>query len=202
MNRYLQLAALAIVFLLGVMMARSYYSDRTKKENTTEKATVLLEKIEEVSKLVSVEGQFSEVYDFKEYKSYDISMFRKKALVRVKAKVSAGYDLSKMAVHSDEATQTIRISNIPKIEILSIDHNLDYYDISEGTFNKFSEEDLNKINVRAKEFIESTAQESRLMEDARLQGNQVFELIRILVENSGWNLIIEDAPVVIDTLQN
>jgi len=185
------IGALIMTFLAGIFLTRSFYKKDTEAENSSEKVQVLLEKIEQVSKLISVEGHFSEVYDYKEYKSYDIAMFRKKALVRVKAKVSAGYDLGQMKVSSDQLTKTIKITNIPEIEILSIDHNLDYYDITEGSFNKFSEADLNKINERAKEFIRKTALESEIVQNAEIRGNKVFELIRYMVENAGWTLEIE-----------
>ena len=67
-----------------------------EKFRLTEQSQVLMEKIKTVAKLVTVEGYFSEVYDYQDYWNYDVSMFRKKALIRVKAKVSVGYDLSKM----------------------------------------------------------------------------------------------------------
>jgi hypothetical protein len=190
-KQILIVGALILTFLAGIFLTRSFYKEDIKTENSVEKVQVLLEKIEQVSKLISVEGHFSEVYDYKEYKSYDIAMFRKKALVRVKAKVAAGYDLGQMKVSSDELTKTIKISNIPDIEILAIDHDLDYYDITEGSFNKFSEADLNKINERAKEFIRKTALESEIVQDAEIRGNKVFELIRYMVENAGWTLEIE-----------
>ncbi|MBK9982670.1 MAG: DUF4230 domain-containing protein [Saprospiraceae bacterium] len=45
------------------------------------------------------------------------------------------------------------ISGMPPAEILSVDHDLDYYDLSEGFFNSFSTEDYNKINADAKDFV-------------------------------------------------
>jgi hypothetical protein len=200
-KQILIVGALILTFLAGIFLTRSFYKEDIKTENSVEKVQVLLEKIEQVSKLISVEGHFSEVYDYKEYKSYDIAMFRKKALVRVKAKVAAGYDLGQMKVSSDELTKTIKISNIPDIEILAIDHDLDYYDITEGSFNKFSEADLNKINERAKEFIRKTALESEIVQDAEIRGNKVFELIRYMVENAGWTLEIEQFEDAVPVLE-
>lgn len=194
MNKWLLIGGLILTFALGILVTRGFYAKTANENvNVSESSQVLLEKIEQVSKLVSVEGHFSEVYDYKEYKSYDIKMFRKKALVRVKAKVSAGYDLGQMKVTADDLTKTVTISNIPKIEILSIDHDLDYYDVSEGTFNKFSEADLNQINERAKDFIRKTAEESALIQNAEIRGNKVFELIRYLVEQGGWKLELVEA---------
>ncbi|MFK8101493.1 MAG: DUF4230 domain-containing protein [Saprospiraceae bacterium] len=154
----------------------------------TEQSEVLLEKIKTVSKLVTVEGYFSEVYDYKDYWGYDISPFRKKALMRVKAKVLVGYNLEKMTVVSLPKEKTIRIGNLPDPEIISIENDLDYYDISEGTFNSFSTADYNKLQQKAKDYIREHAERSDLKESAVKQGNQLLELIRFMVETSGWKL--------------
>ena len=147
-----------------------------------ESATVMLDKIEKVVKLVAVEGNISEIYDYKDYYSFDIAPFRKKALVRVTAKVSAGYNFEKMEVKIDEEARIITIINFPDAEILSIDHDLDYYDISQGTFNRFTTEDYNKINSRAKEFIAEKAKDSKLLDAAEEQKAELLDMISLLVK--------------------
>lgn len=158
---------------------------------------VLLERIKQVAKLVTVEGYFSEIYDYKDYYGYDLSLFRKKALIRVKAKVSVGYDLEKMKVTSDPTTQTIRLSGIPAAEILSIEHDLDYYDVQEGFFNEFSTEDYDKLNASAKEFIRKKALESDLVKTATTQRNSLLETMRFMTESMGWKLEVEGLPTVV-----
>ena len=162
-----------------------YTKDIVSKE---EQSQVLLEKIKSVAKLVTIEGYFSEVYDYKDYKGYDFSMFRKKALVRIKAKVSIGYDLSSMKLEAQPDSKRIIISNIPDPEIISIDHDLDYYDITEGTFNSFSEADYNQINRNAKEEIRKKAMGSDLFLAAEEQSNQLLDIIKFMVEGAGWTL--------------
>lgn len=157
-----------------------------------EDASILLEKIKSVTKLITVEGYFSEIYDYQDYYGYDLSIFRKKALIRVKAKVSVGYDLEKMKITSFPEKKTIVISEMPPPELLSIEHDLDYYDIQEGMFNAFSKDDYNKLNANAKDFIRQKAQESDLFDKADLQRNKMFEMIRLLVENAGWKLEISN----------
>ncbi|MBK6947525.1 MAG: DUF4230 domain-containing protein [Haliscomenobacter sp.] len=159
------------------------------KVKTEEDATVLLEKIQTVAKLVTVEGYFSELYNYKDYYAYDWWIFRKKAILRVKAKVSAGYDLSGLAFDVQPEQNLIVIRNIPDTpQIISIDHQLDYYDISEGTFNSFSETDYNKINKNAKTFIEEKARQSDLLPKAKEQGIEMLELIRFMAESAGWKV--------------
>ncbi len=175
----------------GIFWATRYYY--TLDLTTTEEQSVVLKnRIETVAKMVTVEGYFSEVYDYKSYWGYDFSPFRKKALVRVKAKVSVGYDLEQMKVETRSLEKKVIISNLPDPEILSIDHDLDYYDLSQGTFNAFSAEDYNKINSTAKDLIESKAKESDLFITADEQSNKMLEMIEYMVESAGWEL--EYAP--------
>ena len=182
-----------IIFLLALATAwwmgfKSSMFERYQEEN----AVVLLNRIEKVMKLVAVEGNISEVYDYKEYFSFDISPFRKKALVRVNAKVSAGYDFEKMTVTVDEDSRTIIVENFPEAEILSIDHDLDYYDISQGTFNRFTNEDYNMINSRAKQYVAEKAKDSELLQAAEEQKQELIDMLNLLVQAGGWKLKIEE----------
>jgi hypothetical protein len=140
---------------------------------------------------VTVEGQFSEIYDYENFYGYDLSVFRKKALVRVTAKVLVGYDLEKMKITSEPEKKVIRISEIPAAELLAIEHDLDYYDIQEGIFNSFTTADYNKINAAAKDFIQQKAQESELFDAARNQRDHLFDMMRFMVESAGWELKLE-----------
>lgn len=181
---------------MGIWTARTFGDFfKLKKE---EKATILLESIKNVSKLIAVEGYFSEIYDYKEYYGFDIFLFRKKALVRVKAKVSVGYDLEKMKVEARSAEKKIIIGPMPPPQILSIDHELDYYDITEGAFNGFTPEDYNKINKNAKDFIVARVKDSELFKKAEDQKMQVMNTIKALVESAGWEIKIDNGPWTID----
>lgn len=196
-NRFLLPLVLLLLFILGFLAARFFYVERPR-ESVEENAEVLLERIQKVAKLVTVEGYFTEVYDYKDYWGYDLPFLRKKALLRVKAKVSVGYDLERMRIDLRSGQRTILISNIPDPEILSIDHDIDYYDISEGTFNSFSEADYNRLNARAKQYIESRALDSDLMEQAAEQGNQLLEVIEFMAKSAGYQVQYVNSPGVYD----
>lgn len=176
--------------VLGFLVAKNYYQPSPQK--VEKEAAVLLEKIETVAKLVTVEGHFSELYNHKEYWRYDWPIFRKKALLRVQAKVSVGYDLSHMAIDIDQDSKLVTIRNIPaQPEIISIDHDLDYYDIRQGTFNSFTEADYNDLMDDAKGLIRKKALESTLMESAEEQGIELIELIRFLIESAGYEVYFD-----------
>jgi hypothetical protein len=192
MRNILIILALAAALLIGIFATKYYYSAREYKSE--EQSQVLLEKIKNVCKLVTVEGQFSEVYNYSDYWGYDFSPFRKKALIRIKAKVSAGYDLGKMKITAVPESKIIRIADIPEPSILSIDHDLDYYDITEGSFNSFSASDYTKLNEKAKKFVEAQAQKSPLLESAKKQGIQMLDVIKIMIESAGWKVEIINTP--------
>lgn len=179
-------------FLVGGWLTYRYFVPQKK---TTEDATVLLEKIQAVAKLITVEGQFSEIYNYNESDGYILNLWDKKVLVRVRATVSAGYDLERLQVEADPATKTIRMSALPEPQILSIDHTLDYYDISEGYFTSFTPEDYNRINQRAKDLIREKAMESNLLPAAREQADKILGIIQFMVESAGWKLVITSEPV-------
>ncbi len=191
MKKYLVIVLAVGAFLAGLWFSRMQWLPSMDKVAQQEAVTIL-NKIEQVTKLITVDGYFSEVYDYKDYYGYDWKIFRKKALIRVKAKVSAGYDLSSINVATDSETKTVRLSALPEVQILSVDHDLDYYDLSEGTFNSFSEADLNRLNDQAKSYIEEVARQSDLMTQAEAQGQEVLDVLRFLVEGSGWTLQIAD----------
>ncbi|RMG83133.1 MAG: DUF4230 domain-containing protein [Bacteroidetes bacterium] len=199
----LVLILLIACFGLGVWVTHRYYQKTEMKAE--EKAQVLLDRIKTVAKLITVEGYFSEIYQYDDYWGYDLSWFKKKALLRVKARVSVGYDLSQLKIESFPEKKQIIISNIPDPEILSIDHDIDYYDIQEGIFNSFTNKDYTRLQANVKNFIREKAKESDLFIAAEKQSNQMLEMIRFIVESAGWQLVFKNrygqisAP---DTLAN
>ncbi len=201
---------LTLLIILLAMTCLAFYIFKSNfnsffQQQRTADGTVIVEKIKEVTKLISIEGYFSEVYENKEYWGYDLSPLRKKALIRVKAKVSVGYDFTNLKIESFPDQQLIRIGRLPDPEILSIDHDLDYYDISEGSFNSFDEKDFNKMNAEAKAKIEKAAMESDLLLKAETQSSKIFNMMELIVESSGWKIeyekrILEEikAPKILD----
>ncbi|MEI6410510.1 MAG: DUF4230 domain-containing protein [Bacteroidota bacterium] len=184
-NRILQLLAIVAAFAVGGVLSYEYFAPKAK---IVEDSTVLLEKIQAVTKLITVEGQFSEIYNYSEYQGYFTYFWDKKILVRVRATVSAGYDLNNLHITADPVTKTIHISSLGAPQILAIDHTLDYYDISQGLFTSFTPEDYNKINQRAKDMIRDQAMKSNLLPSAQEQAVKMIDLIRFMVESAGWKL--------------
>jgi len=102
--------------------------------------------------------------------------------------------LNQLKMDADPLTHTIRISALPEPQILSIDHSLDYYDISEGLFATFTPEDYTRINQRAKDLIRDQALKSNLLPSAREQAAKMFDLMRFMTESAGWKLEVAGMP--------
>lgn len=176
----------AILSYLGI----DFFKRKTKKEVTEKQSVVLIEKIKNVCKLVSVEGEFSEIYHYENVKERFLSLIssKKKAILLVNAKAQVGYDLSKIKITSNAEKKTIIIQDFPEAELLSVETNLKYYDKSDGIFNKFDAEDLTTLNSEAKQFIVAKIPESGLIETANKELLEVVGIIKNIVETIGWKL--------------
>ena len=200
MKNIFYLMVLLVAGSLGGYWAMNAYLSPSE-ETVTVEGTVLLEKVERVAKLITIEGYFSELYDHEDYYSYDISIFRKKAILKVRGRVSIGYDFEQMEFAVNPAKRELEIRYLPPPEILSIDSDVSYYDIQEGLFNSFDEEDLTKLNVAAKELIREKAQNSDLMGKAEKQALDVQELINIIAKEAGWT-VVKWTPMEYETFQS
>lgn len=168
----------------------TFFKKKQNKEVTLHQSTVLLEKIRSVSKLVSVEGEFAEIYKYENTKERFLSLVssKKKALIVINAKAQIGYDLKKIQIESDVDNKRIILTNFPQPEILSIEPELEFYDIKNGMFNSFSPDDLTTLNSEAKNHIRDKIPESGLMETARKEALQAVLLIESIVATIGWKL--------------
>lgn len=188
------LLILLSILLIAVLIGGFTWLRSFENQKVIQQSDIILNQIQSVEKLITVEGYFTELYTHKDYYKFDISPLRKKALVRVKAKASVGVDLSELHPYTNPQTKTLHIQKFPNPEILSLDHTLDYYDITEGTFNYFGTSDYNTINKKAKQFIEEKILNGEMMEQANSQSEAILQTITSLVQNMGWELVVDPAP--------
>jgi hypothetical protein len=188
--KYILLIIFAIL-IIALAWYSGYKNSWVKKTEETS-VSVVIEKIQKVFKLVAVEGHLSEIYDYKDYYNWDLPIFRKKALVRVNARVSAGFDFEKVKLTVDEKSKTIMIEDFPTAEILSIEHDLDYYDITQGSFNKFTSSDYNEINKTVKEYAKAKAIESEILNSANAQKEEILDMLKTIIQANGWKVVIKN----------
>ena len=163
---------------------------KKQKELTVHQSSVLLEKVRSVCKLITVEGDFAEIYRFENRKGLFMNLFssKKKALIVINAKAHMGYDFKKLNVSADPDKKTIILGNFPPPEILSIEPELEFYDIRNDLFNAFTPADMTSLNKEAKAHIREKIPESGLMDTARHEALEAILLMEKIVETLGWKL--------------
>lgn len=186
---------LLLAFLLGLLAGYTLF----RRPDTAPKieSTVLLERMQKVAKLITVQGQYSEIYDYNDATGtwYYDWLFQKKALVRVQGTVSVGYDLGSMRMEADPATRTIYLDHLPSPQILSVDHTLDYYDIRNSYFAQFTAEEYNRINEDAKNLLIKKAESSGLNAAAAEQANSIIDMMRFMAESAGWKVVLREGKL-------
>ncbi len=178
---------LAVLVTLGVVtIVRSF----KKKQLVNTQSTILLNKIKKVCKFITVEGDFAEIYHYEDVKQKFLKLItsKKKALVVINAKAHVGYDLSKIQLKSDTDKKKIILEHFPQPEVLSIETNLNYYDKTDGYFNKFEANDLTDLHNEAKVHIKAKIPESGLIQIAQQEALETILLIETIVETIGWKL--------------
>ena len=184
-----------VVFWSGVFVAKHYFR---ATDDVIEDSQIIVQQIEKVCKLVTVEGHFIEYYDYGDppkgplfvgpFINFEALLPRKSAQMRVRATVSVGYDLTNLQVDAFPEERVIRLSRIPEPAVMSVDHEVDYFDDQSSIFRPLSDEDIVEMGRGAEAKIRDAAEAGSLLEAAREQGNEVFDLIEFIVTTSGWTL--------------
>ena len=201
MNRVLSLLLIAVLAAGIGALAFKAYADNQRNRVVAENATLLLERVRKVAKLVTVEGDVSEIFNSRQERNVTLFLplptrfsFQKNATVEVSGTVLVGYDLEGVDFRIDEQARTLTVRNLPEPEILAIDHQLAYRNLEESWFNDFTAQDYTELNRRAKERLRDRALSSRLLEEARAEGSAVLEGIRFMAESAGYTLVVEHQP--------
>ena len=187
------LLLVALSLILGAILmywVYTFFRKKQSKELTKHQSTVLLERIKSVCQLITVEGDFAEIYKYESTKERFMSLISstKKALIVINAKARIGYDLKKIKMHADTSRKKIILTNFPQPEVLSIEPELEFYDIKNGLFNAFTPDDLTSLNKEAKSHIQEKIPQSGLMDTARREAMEAVLLMEKLVETIGWKL--------------
>jgi len=183
---FIGLAAGAIIAYF--LFAR--FSSTRKKSKTATQSVILMEKIRSVCKLITVEGDFSEIYHYENVKDKWLNLIigKKKALVLIEAKAHVGFDLSKIKMDANNKTKTITLHDFPQPQLMTVETDFKYYDKKEGWLNPFTASDLTEINAEAKQHIIDKVPGSGVMEEATKQALESIQLMEKLVETINWKL--------------
>ena len=181
--------AVLLVFGLlvgGVLGALVFKSVGTSSKVLTESSHTIAQSMRKVFKVVSAEGHFNEIYDYRESKKlFNFIPSIKKALVIVEAKVLVGYDFEKLQWELDPVSRKVRLKSFPAPEILSTETDYKYYNIEEQFFNLFSKEDLSRIQKQSKAQVIEAARKSEL---PKVAAEQMQMLLTELLSGKDYTL--------------
>ncbi len=184
---------LLVTLIAGVLLARMWYMQPTSITRTD--ANVMIEQIKNVSKIVNTEGYFSEIYTEADTKSFYGIPSTKKIIIKVKARVMAGYDLNNLKIDVDSSARKIKISGFNAPQIIGIEPEIQYYDVTNGVLNQFSADDYSRLNQKAVDTIRYAALHSNLLPNVTKQGISNFQSLQILAQQMGWRIVFADAAM-------
>ncbi|ADF51140.1 MAG: DUF4230 domain-containing protein [Zunongwangia sp.] len=193
MKRFLLGAAVVLLTVVGVRYCENRQSER---EQLAQNSQLIQEQIKNVGKLVVTEGNFSQVWSYKDSKKFYLDVFsaRKKALIVVNAKVTVSYDLSKLETEIDKENKRVIIKSIPKEE-LNIYPDIQYYDVTQDYLNQFEASDYNTIKKKVTASIKKKVEASSIKSNAQNRLISELSKIYILTNSMGWTLEYNDMPV-------
>lgn len=186
-----------IVPVILILAAIWFFNRRNnERDRLIENSALIEQQVKNVSKLIVSEGYFSEVFRYEDSKKlyFDILSAKKKALIVVNAKVIVAYDLKQLQTELDEENKIIRILKIPQAEI-TINPDIEYYDMQQDYLNQFSAEDYNKVKKRINKKLQDKIQKSDMIQNA--ENRLVTELsnIYLLSKSLGWKVYYINKPI-------
>jgi len=182
-----------IVIALVIVFGLRYCEHNKDEREQLEQSSMLIQKqLQNVSKLIVTEGNYAQVFTHKDTeKRFGFLDASKKALVLVNAKASVAYDLSKIVSVVDKENKIVLITSLPEPE-LSINPNIEYYDITQDYWNQFEASDYNKIKERINTSIREKIEASDLMSNAQNRLISELQKIYILTSSMGWVLKFDE----------
>lgn len=186
----------SVLTLILVFGLRYCEHERDRREELQLNSALIQKQLNNVGKLVVTEGNYAQVYTYEDLKTlyFDLFSARKTALVVVNAKATIAYDLSKIETNIDEVAKTVTITGIPEPE-LSINPNIEYYDLQQTYLNQFTAEDHNKIRQEVEDSLRKTIEASPLVTNAQNRLISELQKIYILTNSMGWMLQYKEKPI-------
>jgi len=198
-NKIKNIIKLAIVLLLMFLGAMVYHwigTPFSNKSSVEPDSEIIQQQLKNVSKLVVNEAKLSQIYNYKDQKSYFMNLFKfdKSAMILVSADVLVMYDLSKLEYQIDKKNKTVQITSIPKEEI-KISPEIKVYNIEDSTFNSFKSEDYNQLSEKVKAEFRAKLLNSNIQKNA--ENRLISELSKFLVvtKSLGWTLKYQDQVI-------
>ena len=185
-----------IVVLVGILIFKYFFDSNKEKAILEESSMLIQEQISNVSKLVVTEGNFTEVYNYKDSQDLfgPLITADKKALVVANAEVTVAYDLSKINFELDKENKTLYIKDVPEPEI-KLNPDFEYYDVTSDYLNPFDAEDYNTIKKNVRSSLMKKVEASSLRSNAENRLISELSKFYVLTNSMGWTLVYNSQEV-------
>lgn len=188
MRKVLLGIVIALVIVFGLRYCEYKKDDR---DQLRENSSLIQKQLKNVGKLIVTEGNYAQVLTFSDTeKLFGFLDAKKKAIVVVNATATLSYDLSLITSEISEENKTVTITHIPEPE-LTINPNIEYYDVTQDYLNQFEASDYNKIKQRVEASLRKKIEASDLQKNAQNRLISELQKIYILTSSMGWTLIYE-----------
>jgi hypothetical protein len=178
-------------FLIGVMASMLLFLIWLKiKSHSADKVQndyyIITNQIRKMNKLVVMEQDFSSIQKTKissQVAGGFLPESEKEIITFTKTNAQVSYDLNKMKLDVDSTGKKLIIQELPNADIKIIP-SVEIQSFDDSFFNRFNENDIQKITNSAKENAVKTVNENRLRSEGRTQLlknlNQIFVLAKAL----------------------
>lgn len=160
--------ALLAVFGTGYLIGRW----RTRREGVS--SAPVVQAVRRIARLATVEMEIADVVRYEEVKTILVFDIPKNATLRLRGKVTGGFDLGHgFDVEADAARHRI-VVRLPAPQILSVDDRLEWFDERSGWLNPITPSDRTRWTQWARAALSRAAKDAGLFEKSAVHARDLF----------------------------
>jgi len=161
-------AAVLAVFVTGYLLGRW----RTRREAVS--SSPVVQAVRRIARLATVEMEIADVVRYEEVKTILVFEIPKNATLRLRGKVTGGFDLGHgFDVEGDAASHRIAV-RLPAPQILSVDDRLEWFDERSGWLNPITPADRTRWTQWARAALSRAAKDAGLYEKSAAHARDLF----------------------------
>ena len=161
-------AAVVALFAAGYLLGRW----RTRREAVS--SAPVVQAVRRIARLATVEMEIADIVRYEEVKTILVFDIPKNATLRLRGKVTGGFDLAHgFDVEADAARHRILV-RLPAPQILSVDDRLEWFDERSGWLNPITPADRTRWTQWARAALSRAAKDAGLYEKSTAHARDLF----------------------------
>ena len=161
-------AAVLALFAAGYLLGRW----RTRREAVS--SAPVVQAVRRIARLATVEMEIADIVRYEEVKTILVFDIPKNATLRLRGKVTGGFDLAHgFDVEADAARHRILV-RLPAPQILSVDDRLEWFDERSGWLNPITPADRTRWTQWARAALSRAAKDAGLYEKSTAHARDLF----------------------------